>query len=107
MQGPKYYGPAGDPIKNLGQQLVKGASESGQLLNIAFDVAKITRPLASVSEIISKDYRVVFDSDGSFPQHKKTGKWIPIRQEGSLCYLDIWCHVPEEISDSPFVRQAA
>ena len=106
-QGHNYYGPAGDPIKNLGQQLVKGASESGQQLNIAFDVAKITRPLASVSEIVSKDYRVVFDSDGSFLQHKKTGKWIPVRQEGSLYYLDLWCQVPEEISDSPFVRQAA
>ena len=65
-QGHNYYGPAGDPIKMIGQQLVKGASESRQQLIIAFDVAQITRPLALVSEIVSKDYRVVVDSEGLF-----------------------------------------
>ena len=102
-----YYGPAGDPIPNLGGQDVKGTTESGHLLNIGFDVAKITRPLASVAEIVRKNYRVVFDTDGSFIEDKKTGKWIDVRQEGSLYYLDLWVQVPEELATSPFVRQVA
>ena len=106
-EGHNYYGPAGDPIPNLGRQDVKGTTESGNLLNIGFDVAKITRPLASVAEIVRKNYRVVFDTDGSFIEDKKTGKWIDVRQEGSLYYLDLWVQVPEELSTSLFVRQVA
>ena len=44
--GHNYYGPAGDPIKNLGRQLVTGASEARQELNIPLNVVKITRPQA-------------------------------------------------------------
>ena len=77
------------------------------MLNIGFDVAKITRPLASVAEIVRKNYRVVFDTDGSFIEDKKTGKWIDVRQKGSLYYLDLWVQVPEELATSPFVRQVA
>ena len=81
-------------IKHIGQQLDKGPSESEQQMSIAFGVTKITRPQASVSEIVSKDCRVVFDSDGSFLQHKKTGKWNPERQDSYLYNLDLWCQVP-------------
>jgi hypothetical protein len=106
-EGHNYYGPAGDPIANLGRQDIKGTTDSGQLLNIGFDVAKITRPLASVSEIVRKNYRIVFDDEGSFIQDKKSGRWIDVRQEGSLYYLDLWVQIPEELINSPFVRQVA
>ena len=70
-------------------------------------MAKITRPLASVSEIVRKNYRVLFDKDGSFIENKKSGKTIDIRQEGSLYFLDLWVQVPEELASSPFVRQVS
>ena len=106
-EGHNYYGPAGDPIPNLGTQTVSGTADNGQSLTVGFDVAKITRPLASVSEIVKKSCRVVFDSDGSYIQNKKTGKTIPVRQDGNLYYLDLWVQVPDELSASPFVRQAS
>ena len=58
-----------------------------------------------MSEIVRKRYRVVFDDEGSYIQNKKTGKCIDVRQEGSLYFLDLWVQVPEELSNSPFVRQ--
>ena len=106
-EGHNYYGPAGEPIKNLGTQTVQATSNSGQHLSVGFDVARITRPLTSVSEIVKKNYRVVFDDEGSYVQSKKTGSSIDIRQEGSLYYLDLWVQVPEELSTSPFVRQVS
>ena len=106
-EGHNYYGPSGDAIRNLGTQVIKGASDGGQSLNIGFDVAKITRPLVSVSEMVCKDYKVVLDNEGSYIQNKKTGKHINVRQEGSLYYLDLWVQVPEALSNSPFVRQAS
>lgn len=105
--GHSYDGPSGDLIPNLGEQKVKAQSNSGQQLNVAFDIAKIPRPLMSVSEMIKQKYRVVFDDDGSYIENKKTGQWVGVRQEGSLYYLDLWVQVPEELSISPFVRQVA
>ena len=46
--------PSGDPIPNLGEQKVKAQSDSGQQINVAFSIAKVTRPLMSVSEMIKK-----------------------------------------------------
>ena len=106
-EGHSYYGPAGEAIPNLGSQSVKGSTDAGQNLSIGFDVAKVTRPLVSVSEMVRKNYKVVLDNEGSYIQNKKTGKHINVRQEGSLYYLDLWVQVPEEISNSPFVRQAS
>ena len=96
-----------DPIPNLGTHTVSGTADNGQSLTVGFDVAKITRPLASVGEIVKKSCQVVFDSDGSYIQNKKTGKTIPVRQDGNLYYPDLWVQVPDELSASPFVRQAS
>ena len=91
--------------ENLGTQTVKGASGYGYAPTASFDVAKITRPLASASEIFRKDYKVVFDSQGSYIQNKRDGNVINFRQEGALYFLDLCFHVLEELSHSPFVRQ--
>ena len=106
-EGHAYYGPSGDPIPNMGEQKIKAQSEHGLPMNIDFDIAKITRPLMSVSEMVKKHYRVVFDDDGSYIENKRTGEWVDVRQEGSLYYLDLWVEVPEELASSPFVRQVA
>ena len=105
--GHKYYGPAGEPITNLGTQSVKGTTEEGQPLAVGFDVANFTRPLASVSEIAKKQFRVVFDDDGSYIQNKKSGKRIAVNQEGNLYVLDLWVQVPEPLSQLPFVGQVS
>jgi hypothetical protein len=91
----------------MGEQKIKAQSEHGSPMNIDFDIAKITRPLMSVSEMVKKHYRVVFDDDGSYIENKRTGEWVDVRQEGSLYYLDLWVEVPEELASSPFVRQVA
>ena len=54
--GHSYYGPSGDPIPKLGEHKVNAQSDSGQQTNAAFDIAKITGPLMSVSEMINKKY---------------------------------------------------
>ena len=53
---------------------MKAQSDPGQPLNVAFDIAEITRPLMSVSEMIKKKYRVVFDEDGSHIENKKNDR---------------------------------
>ena len=105
--GHMFYGADGKPIANLGQQTMVGTSEEGQQIILPFEVAPITRPLASVAEIVSKKHRVVFDKECSYVEDKASGRWVELRQEGNLYFLDLWTQVPEELSTNPFVRQTA
>ena len=107
MEGHSYPGPNGDPIANLGEQKITAQSEMGLPMNIAFDIAKMTSSLMSFSEIIKKQSKVVFDEEATYTENKRIGEWVDFRQEGSLYYLDLWVEVPQELSQSPFVRQVS
>ena len=91
----------------MGAQKIFGADDQGSKISLEFDVAKISRPLASVAEIIKKNHRVVFDEGQSYIENNSNGKWTPLRQEGNLFFLDLWVRVPEKLATSPFVRQVA
>ena len=70
-----------------------------------FNIGEISKPIPSIGEIISKGNRAVFDQDESYIQNKASGAWMPLRKEGNLVDLDLWCEVPNKIANSPFVRQ--
>ena len=82
-----------------------GTSTSGKTFSMDFNIADISRPTASMGEILGKANRAVFDSDDSYIENKQTGAWMPMRREGNLFYLDVWCQVPTHIASNPFVRQ--
>ena len=52
-------------------------------------VAKVVRPLLSVFEMVESGHRVVFDSDGSYAEHKTTGCKTPFRVRSRSYELDL------------------
>ena len=109
MEGlqPKYYAADGSPIQNLGECAINAVLEDGTEFNTKFDVAKITRPLLSVHQMVQNGHQLIFGKNQSYLQ-LQGGKRIPLRQEGKLYMLDMWCQIPEELAkSSPFVRQVA
>ena len=62
----KYYAADGSPIDNLGSQTVSARDCNGVGLQLEFDVAKITKPLASVYSITRKGNNVVFEENGGY-----------------------------------------
>ena len=101
----KFYAANGQAIPNLGGQTVAGTSVNNKKIGMEFNVGEISRPIASVGEILTKNNRAVFDQDDSYIENKTTGAWIPLRREGNLFYLDLWCQVPAKLTTHPFVRQ--
>ena len=103
--GKDYFGADGNAIKNLGSQLIKGSDEGGRAIELKFDVAaKLTRPLASVFEMVQGDNEVVFTRTGGDIRNK-AGRYPPLRCEGKLWFLDVWVEVPKSIANSPFARR--
>ena len=64
---------------------------------ITFQATEVPKPLASVSRILGKDNRVVFDRgpDGSYVQNKRTGEWFPLKEEKGTFIMEVGWLEPE------------
>eukprot|EP00973_Karenia_brevis_P041300 5715833-Karenia_brevis.AAC.1 len=58
---------------NHGERDLVLGTQAGNIKSMRFQVADVTKPLASVMRICQAEHRVVFDSDGSYIEDKHTG----------------------------------
>ena len=68
---------------------------------MTFQVAKVTKPLCSVSKICESGYAVALYEDGSYIKHKRTGKTIQLKMERGVYVMDAaimdqWSRVSSE-----------
>ena len=59
----------------------------------------MNKALLSVSRIVKSGNRVVFDSSGSFIEHKASGDWMPLEEKGGVYTIKVW--IPKDQSE-PF-----
>ena len=86
----------GEPLPNLGEKVLKGVDKEGNELAVRYQIADVTQPLNSISEICDTGARVVFGSGGGFVYHLKDGGVTPFRRSGKLYELDHWIRKPSE-----------
>ena len=73
-----------------------------------FDVADVSRPLLSITEIIGKKrHRVVYDDPVSYIEDKISGRRVNLRFQDNLYFLDVWVRIPKSLANNHFVRQVA
>ena len=61
--------------------------------NMLFQVCDVTKALGSVSKMVARGNRVVFDSDdcgGSYIENKQDKSRLPLRDRGGVFVLDMW-----------------
>ena len=89
---------AGEELPTLGKQTLTCAFLRGQPKALEFLVMAVTRPLGSVSQMVERGCRVVFDdesSGGSYLEHKATGDKHRIFLRGGIYVLPAWVQMPE------------
>ena len=79
--GVNYVSATGDPIPNLGEQLLPLCTREATLRSMTFQAAPVTRALGSVKRICQSGHRVVFDDDMSYIENKETGEINVLREE--------------------------
>ena len=86
--GMEYTAAGGHTIKNLGATRPLLHTKEGERMIMTFQVAEVTKILASVSRVVSNGHRVVFDRPevGSYVEHKASGKRIMLRQSNGFTY---------------------
>ncbi len=64
---------------------------------ITFQVAEVSKPLASVSRILDKGNRVVFDRGphGAYIQNERTCSWFPLKEEKGTFIMEVNWLEPE------------
>ena len=86
--GVTYVAASGTRIPNQGEQRVPFMTREGSWMEMIFQVAKINKPLLSVSKLIDGDIRVVFDKEGSYLFNKITGDIVRIKRERGVFVLE-------------------
>ena len=105
-----YYVTAdGSKIYNEGKKDVTVSTTDGsKVRDMTFQVANVQKALGSVSQMVRRGNRVVFDRDGSgkdlaYIENKRNKERIYMRQEKGVYVLDVLVAPPKS---KPFGRQA-
>ena len=86
--GVHYVTASGNKIKNEGEKRIKIQTKAGDVRQMTFQIAKVTKPLCSVSKICEKGHMVVFDESRSYIKHKKTGAVIQLKKDSGVNVTD-------------------
>ena len=104
LSGVNFISANGAKIPNKGEQKVRFMTPEGTWATWIFQVAGINKPLVSVSKLIADGWRVIFDEERSYLQHKATGHTIDLKCERGIFTVDAYV---ESVVGSPgFTRQA-
>ena len=88
--GQMYATASGDEIPNQGEQVLPSVAENGMVSKHRWQLAPVTRPLASVGELCDAGNRVVFGKSGGMIENVKTGTQTFFTREQGTYLLDMW-----------------
>ena len=86
----------GKAIYNQGVRTLVGTTAEGHKKKIDFEVAEVTKPLASLSKIAKAGHRIVLDDAegaGGYIQNKKTGERTQLYIENDVYLFDLYVDV--------------
>ena len=68
------------------------------MVDMAMQVAEVTKPLGSVRAMVKAGNRVVFDEQGSYIQNKFTGLVTQVEERNGAYVFDIWVPKGKDMS---------
>ena len=68
---------------------MKFKTKEGLESGILFQVTHARKPLASVSKIVRRGNRVIFDSNGSYIENVSSGKRIHLEEASGTCHMEV------------------
>ena len=79
---------SGTRLPYTDQQVIRLLTENGTWATWTFQVVGINKPLDSVSKLIDDGWRVVFDDEASYIDHRKAGCTIELTRERVVFVID-------------------
>ena len=88
--GKAYSSASGHPLHNLGEQLLSAVTDGGMETEVLFQLADVSCPLISVSQICDHGNRVIFGRGGGVIMNLDTGHEVPFQRQGGVYSLGLW-----------------
>lgn len=98
--GVQYIAANGGKMPNLGEKKVHFKTKDGMESNVVFQVTHARKPLASVSKIVKKGNRVVFEPGKAYIQNIPSGKRIELEEANGTYHM----YVEYLMEDAGFTR---
>ena len=86
----KYEVADGSYIEHLGEKNFTAVTDAGLEHHMTAQVTDVNKALLSVSKLVSKGCRVVFDGDESYIENKTSGDWFPLEEKNGMYVLKLW-----------------
>ena len=77
-------------IEQLGEHHFTAITDAGPEHDMTAQVTDVNKALLSVSKIVSKGCRVVFDEGNRYLENKLAGDWIPMEERNGMYFLKMW-----------------
>ena len=94
LSGQEYVSASKDLIPNLGEQVLDVITEGGQEKSVKYQIADVSRPLNSISEICDAGgdagQVVVFGRGGGAVVNMTTVAQTPFKREDGIYVMDVW-----------------
>ena len=103
-RGQKWTSASKHKLKNLGQQRIHAATESGNPTDVLFQIAEVGKPLVSVSAICERGNRVIFGKGGGVVKNVRTGAETPFYRKNGVYIMSLWLMDEPHSQESPFTR---
>ncbi len=87
--GTEYSTANGGSVTNEGEKVITVLTKEGRVRSMTFQVAKVSKALASVGAICDKGNRVVFEASGGYIESTVDGTRTKIRRQGGVYVLDV------------------
>ena len=71
-----------------------GNSEEGVAKQVKAQVCGVNKALLSVSQVVKKGHRVVFEEEGSYIQDRSTGQVMWLKEDNGMYLLRLWVRNP-------------
>ena len=106
-RGQYYLTADGNRLPNQGQKRILAESGEGNVFNMNFQIAGVTRPLMSVGKVCDRGNIVTFDSTGGYITNAASGMATRFERKNGVYVLTTWARVPSSGSPPPsdFHRQ--
>ena len=103
-----YSSASGHPLYNLGEQLLPAITDDGSETEVLFQLADVSCPLISVSQICDRGNRVIFGRGGGVTLNLTTGQEVPFQRVGGVYALGLWmCRGDPKIAEESVKRNDA
>ena len=88
--GQQYITADGHRIPNLGQKSIFAETNEGNVVSLGFQLAEVTKPLASVGKMCDAGNQVVFGPQGGHILNLMSGRVTEFKRANGVYILEAW-----------------